>query len=51
MLARSRDFLMDELRKAQKQLLVAKKRKNSENGKYLRTRISDLRKEMESAEQ
>jgi hypothetical protein len=50
MLARSRDYLMDELRKAQKQLLVAKKRKNSENERYLHIRISELRKEMESAE-
>jgi hypothetical protein len=50
MLARSRDYLMDELRKAQKQLLAAKKRKNSENERYLRARISELRKEMEGAE-
>jgi hypothetical protein len=49
MLARSRDFLMGELRKAQKQLLAAKKRKNSENERYLRTRIPELRKEMASA--
>jgi hypothetical protein len=49
-MARSRDFLMQELRTTQKQLLVAKKRKNSENERYLRTRISELRKEMESAE-
>jgi hypothetical protein len=50
MIARSRDFLMEELRKAQKQLLLAKKRKNSENERYLCTRISELRKEMECAE-
>jgi hypothetical protein len=50
MLARSRDFLMQELRTTQKQLLAAKKRKNIENERYLRTRISELRKEMENAE-
>lgn len=50
MLTRSRDYLMDELRKAQKQLLAAKKHRNSESQRYLRARISELRKEMESAE-
>jgi len=41
---------MEELRKAQKQLLAAKKRRSTENERYLRTRISELRKEVESAE-
>lgn len=50
MAARPRDFLMEELRKAQKQLLIAKKRKSTENTRYLRARIAELRKEMEGAE-
>ncbi len=47
---RSRDFLMNELRVAQKQLVTAKKRKNSENEKYLRIHIAELQKEMAAVE-
>jgi hypothetical protein len=47
--ARSKEYLMKEIRKSQKKLLSAKKHGNSENEYYLRVRISDLRKEMESA--
>ncbi len=49
-MSRPRDFLMNELRAAQKQLVTAKKRKNSENERYLRTHIAELRKELERAE-
>lgn len=49
-MARSRDFLMEELRKSQKQLLIAKKRKNSENTRYLRARIAELQKEMDNCQ-
>jgi hypothetical protein len=50
LMARSRDFLMAELRKAQKALASAKRRRNPEQIKYLRLRIADLQKEMERAE-
>lgn len=46
MLSRPRDYLMSELRKAEKQLLSAKKRRNAENIKYLRARIAELQEEM-----
>ncbi|OPY54684.1 MAG: hypothetical protein A4E48_00263 [Methanosaeta sp. PtaU1.Bin060] len=46
---RPREYLMQELRAAQKQLLTAKKRRNNENIQYLRARIAELQREMESA--
>lgn len=49
MMARSADFLMKELREAQKDLIAAKKRGKKESIDYQRTRISELQKEMEVA--
>lgn len=48
-MARSADFLMKELRKAQKDLLTAKKRGNREGIAYQRARIAELQKELEVA--
>jgi hypothetical protein len=42
---RSEDYLMQELRSAQKQLVAAKKRKNKANIKYLQFHIAELQKE------
>jgi len=50
MQARPRDYLMEELRKAQKQLVIAKKRKSTENTRYLRARIAELQKEMDNCQ-
>lgn len=49
-MARSRDFLMDELRKTEKKLVRAKKSGNKDTVAYCRASIAELRKEMESAE-
>jgi hypothetical protein len=49
-MARSRDFLMAELRKAQKALASAKRCRNPEKTKYMRLHITELQKEMEKAE-
>lgn len=49
-MARSRDFLMDELRKTEKKLVRAKKSGNKDTIAYCRASIAELRKEMESAE-
>jgi hypothetical protein len=49
-MARPADFLMKELRKAQKDLICAKKRGNKESIAFQRARIAELQKEMESAE-
>ena len=46
MMARPREFLMQELREAQKALVAAKKRKNRESENYLRARIAELQREM-----
>lgn len=48
-MARSEDWLMAELRKAQKGLISAKKRGGKDSIAYQRARIADLRKEMETA--
>ncbi len=46
--ARPREFLMQELREAQKALIAAKKRRNRESENYLRTRIGELLREIGS---
>lgn len=48
-MARPKEFLMKELREAQKALVAAKKRKNRESENYLRARIAELQREMGSA--
>jgi len=50
MMARSEEYLMAALRKAQKDLITAKKRGSQDNIAYQRARIAELRKEMEGAE-
>jgi hypothetical protein len=47
-MARSADYLSEELRKSQKQLTSAKKRGNTAHITYQRARIAELRKEMEA---
>ena len=42
---RSKVYLMQELRSAQKQLVAAKKRKDKEKIKYLQFHIAELQKE------
>ena len=49
-MARSEEYLMAELRTAQKALITAKKRGGRDNITYQRARIAELRKEMEGAE-
>jgi hypothetical protein len=49
-MARPRDFLMEELRAAQKKLVRAKKSGNKDTIAYFRASIAELQKEMESAE-
>jgi len=44
-MARSRDTIMKDLRDTQKQLLMAKSRRNSEKAGYCRTRMMELQKE------
>jgi hypothetical protein len=48
-MVRSEDYIMAELRKAQKALTAAKRRGGKENIAYQRARIAELRKEMETA--
>lgn len=48
-MSRPREFLMRELREAQKALVAAKKRKNRGSEDYLRARIAELQREMGSA--
>lgn len=48
-MARSADFLMKELRKAQKDLLAAKKHGSRESIARQRARIAELQKELEAA--
>jgi len=50
MQSRPRDYLMDELRKTEKKLVRAKKSGNKDTVAYCRASITELRKEMESAE-
>jgi hypothetical protein len=47
LMARSEDYIMVELRKAQKALIGAKKRGGKENIAACRARIAELQKEME----
>ena len=49
-MARSSDFIIAELRKAQKALASAKRCRKPDRAKYLRLHIADLQKEMEKAE-
>ena len=46
-MARSRDAIMKDLRNTQKQLLIAKSRRNSEKARYCRARMMELQKEYE----
>jgi len=46
MLSRPRDYLMEELRKAERLLIRSKKLRNQKNVEYLRARIAELQEEM-----